>query len=105
MMLTLVVCVVLMLTAISVLLLWRNRPPPPDAAAKLYLRFTRKVGVRPATGETPKAYAMRIASAGRALPREANRVVRAYLAARYGRSNPQSIAALESAVTDFKPKL
>lgn len=102
MMLSLVVCVILMLAGISLLLLWRNRPPPPDAAAKLYLRFTGKVGVPPATGETPQAYAMRIAAAGRALPREANRVVRAYLAARYGRPSPQSITVLESAVADFK---
>ena len=102
MMLALVVAVVAMLAVISLLLLRRNRPPRPDAAARLYRRFTDKVGVPPATGETPQAYAMRIAGLGRALPREANRVVRAYLAARYGRPSPRSLAALESAVADFK---
>lgn len=102
MLLTLVVSVVLMLSGISLLLLWRNRPPRPDPAARLYMRFTGKVGILPATGETPQAYARRIAAAGRVLPREANRVVRAYLAARYGRPSPQSIAALEAAVADLK---
>ena len=102
MMLTLVVCVVMMLAGISLLLLWRNRPPRPDAAARLYERFTAKVGIRPATGETPQAYARRIAAAGRAQPREANRVARAFLAARYGRPSPQSIAALKAAVAAFR---
>lgn len=103
MMLALVVCLVLLLAGISLLLLWRNRPPRPDPAARLYRRFTGKVGVQPGTGETPQAYAMRIAALGRALPREANRVVRAYLAARYGRPSPHSIATLESAVAEFRP--
>lgn len=105
MMLTLVVCVVLVLAGISLLLLRRNRPPRPDPAARLFQRFTGKVGIRPATGETAQAYALRITSAGRGLPRETNRVVRAYLAARYGRPSSQSIAVLESAVADFRPVL
>jgi hypothetical protein len=88
--------------------MWRHRSSTTRAkvfiatAARLYERFTGKVGIRPTTGETPQAYAMRIASAGRALPREANRVIRAYLAARYGPPNPQSIATLQSAVADFR---
>lgn len=104
MMLTLVACVVVILGGVSVLLLRRYRPPKRDPAARLFRRFTRKVGVPPATGETPQAYAMRIAAMGRALPRESNRVVRAYLAARYGRPSPHSIAVLQAAVADFRAR-
>jgi transglutaminase-like putative cysteine protease len=103
MMLAMMVCIALILSAISLAMLRRYRPPPRDPAARLYEQFTRKVGVAPATGETPQAYGRRIAAMGRAQPRESNRVVRAYLAARYGKPSPQSVSVLRSAVAQFSP--
>ena len=103
MMLTMLACIALILSAISLLLLRRYRPPRPDAAAQLFQRFTRKVGVSPGVGETPQDYARRITGLGRAQARESNRVVRAYLAARYGKPSNQSVVTLKSAVMSFKP--
>ncbi len=103
MMLTMMTCIALILSVISLVLLRRYRAPKPDAAAQLFQRFTRKVGVSPEVGETPQTYARRITDMGRAQPRESNRVVRAYLAARYGKPSAQSVVALKSAVMSFNP--
>lgn len=93
----------LVLTLISFSLLRRYRPPPADPAARLYRKFTQRAGVRPQTGETPVAYARRLAEANGVAPREAHRVVRAYLAARYGPPSQQALGALRAAVAGFRP--
>jgi transglutaminase-like putative cysteine protease len=102
MMLTLLAVLAILVSVVSLLLLRRYRPPRKDAAARLYAKFTRKAGLRPARGESPRAYAGRLVSAGVAPSQEVERVTGLYLAARYGPSERGAIAALQRAVTDFR---
>ncbi len=102
MMLTLTAILAILVSAVSLLLLWRYRPPRKDPAARLYDRFTRKAGLRPARGESPQRFAARLASAGVAPLQEATQVTELYLAARYGPPARARLAALRQAVTNFQ---
>ncbi|HET6629938.1 MAG TPA: DUF3488 and transglutaminase-like domain-containing protein [Woeseiaceae bacterium] len=101
MMLTLTGILVILVTVISLLLLRRYRPPRRDPAARLYRQFTRKAGVDPARGESPRDYAGRLASAGVASVEAVERVTVHYLAARYGPNNRRELEALRTAISDF----
>lgn len=101
MMLALTGVLAILVTVVSLLLLRRYRPPRRDPAARLYRRFTRKAGHMPARGESPRAYAGRLASAGVASVEAVERVTAHYLAARYGPNDRQELEALRTAIRDF----
>lgn len=100
--LVLVACVAALTAVTSFLLLRRCRPPRKDAAARLYARFVRRAGLAPGTGETPGAYARRLASAGLAAPGLAAEITDRYLDARYGPPDERSLDALRAAVARFR---
>jgi protein-glutamine gamma-glutamyltransferase len=101
MMLTLVALLAILVSVVSLLLLRRYRPARKDPAARLYGRFMRKAGLPPTPGESPGAYAGRLAAAGIATPQAVERITRHYLAARYGPNDPQELDALRTAVDEF----
>jgi transglutaminase-like putative cysteine protease len=101
MMLTLIAIVTVLVAIISVLLLLRYRPPPKDAAAILYQKFTDKAGVSPSRGETPRAYAMRLALEKAAIAGDAESITAQYLEARYGLPDLVAIEKLQIAVQNF----
>ncbi|HNP36745.1 MAG TPA: DUF3488 and transglutaminase-like domain-containing protein [Woeseiaceae bacterium] len=84
MMLTLVTLVVTLTLIVSALLMWRYRPPRPDRARILYRRFTKRVGIEPALGETPRNYANRAQQVSALSATAIHATTDAYLAARYG---------------------
>jgi len=100
--LTLLVSVLVLIGGISFLLVRRYRPPQKDEAARLYLKFVRKVGIRTRSGETPREYAARIAAQNAAPATEVNAITDWYLAARYGPPDARSLEALQDAVRDFR---
>lgn len=102
MMLALLAIAAILAGILSLLMLYRYRPPKKDEAALLYGRFIRKTGIPPVRGETPQAYAARLADAGVARPQEADTVTRWYLAARYGPPRERSLHALRTAVRVFR---
>ena len=102
--LTLLSVVLVLISGISFLLMRRYRPPKKDEAAILYKKFIRKVSVRPRTGETPREYAARLATANAAPPDEVNDITERYQAARYGKPAVGSLAALRRAVRNFNGK-
>lgn len=102
MMLTLLASMVLLIAGISFLLLRRYLPPKKDPAALLYRQFTRKAGVPPGRGESPDAYARRLASANIAPLRETAGVTQWYLAARYGPPDAHAFEKLQAAVSGFR---
>ena len=93
--LALVGSVMALLALVSLLLLRRYRPPRPDEAARLYARFTRR------RGETPFAFAARLAAADAARASSARQVVRHYLDARYGNGGPAALARLAEAIARY----
>jgi transglutaminase-like putative cysteine protease len=96
MMLTLVAIVTGLTMLISLALMLRYRPPPRDRAAVLYEKFIRKSGLKPATGETPRAFAGRIQRDSR-LPAESVRnITDTYLDVRYGPPDPALLQRLEA---------
>jgi transglutaminase-like putative cysteine protease len=101
MMLTLVAIVTVMILIISILLWLRYRPPPKDEAAILYQKFTDKAGVPPSRGETPKAYALRLAREKAAIARDAESITAQYLDTRYGPPDLVAIEKLQAAVQEF----
>jgi hypothetical protein len=101
MMLTLVAIVTVMILIISILLWLRYRPPPKDEAAILYQKFTDKAGVPPSRGETPKAYALRLAREKAAIARDAKSITAQYLDTRYGPPDLVAIEKLQAAVQEF----
>ncbi len=101
MMMTLLALIIFLVAAVSFLMLRRYRPPANDTAALLYRRFTKKAGVTPDRGESPDAYARRLASANIGPPPAIDDVTRCYLAARYGPPNVRTVAALRTAVSEF----
>ena len=101
MLLTLLVLLLALISAISLLLVARYRPPKKDEAARIYRQFVRKAGMRPGLGETPQAYAARLADANAASPDAANNITHSYLDARYGPPDAQALARLRSAVQRF----
>ncbi len=104
MMLTLVAIVTILIVIISVLLMLRYRPPPKDAAAILYQKFTKKAGIPPSRGETPKAYAVRLARAQAAMAGAATSITAQYLDARYGPPDLVAIERLQASIHDFNPR-
>jgi len=101
MMLTMVAIVTLLVAIISVLLLLRYRPPPKDAAAILYQKFTKKAGVAPTRGETPRAYAVRLAREQSGMAGDAESITAQYLDARYGPPDLVAIEKLQASVYEF----
>ena len=96
MMLTLVALVTGITMLISLALMFRYRPPPRDRAAVLYEKFIRKSGLRPATGETPHAFAGRVQTHS-PLPADSVRnITDTYLDVRYGPSDPALLKRLEA---------
>jgi hypothetical protein len=104
MVLTLLVSVLVLIGGISFLLMRRYRPPQKDVAARLYLKFVRKVAIRPRSGETPRDYAARVTAESMASAIDVNTVTDWYLAARYGAPDSQSLAALQQAVRNFRAR-
>jgi transglutaminase-like putative cysteine protease len=104
MVLTLLASVLVLIGGISFLLMRRYRPPQKDAAARLYLKFVRKVAIRPRSGETPREYAARVTAESAASAIDVNTVTDWYLAARYGAPDAQSLAALQRAVRNFRAR-
>ena len=102
MMLTLVAIVVALIAIMSVLLMLRYRPPPKDAAAILYRKFTEKAGLPPSRGETPLAYAVRLAREQAAMAGDAESITAQYLDARYGPPGLVAIEKLKTAVYEFR---
>lgn len=103
MMLTMLGLITLLVAAISVLLYLRYRPPPKDAAAILYARFTRKAGVVPQLGETPRSYAARLGVERSNIAGDAGYVTAQYLEARYGPPDDGALPRLKAAVAGFNP--
>jgi len=101
MMLTLVASVVILIGVISVLLMLRYRPPPKDAAAILYQKFTKKVGVLPSRGETPLSYAVRLAREQTRMAGPADSITAQYLDARYGPPDLVALEQLKVSVSEF----
>ena len=101
MMLTLVASVVILIGIISVLLMLRYRPPPKDAAAILYQKFTKKVGVPPSRGETALSYAVRLAREQAGLAGRADSITTQYLDARYGPPDLPALEKLKVSVSEF----
>ena len=96
MLLTLVAIVTALTMLISLVLMLRYRPPRKDRAAILYGRFIRRSGLKPATGESPQAFASRV-QGETALPAATVRsITDAYLDARYGPPDPGVLHRLES---------
>lgn len=100
-MLMLVAVLAILVAVVSLLLLRRYRPPRKDPAARLYRKFTHKAGSSPAPGESPRAYAGRLVSAGIASAQAVERVTLHYLAARYGPTDRRELEALRNAVDSF----
>lgn len=98
MMLTMTFLVAAIVGIISLVLMMRYRPPPKDRAAMLYKKFTRMVGLKPNTGETPQAYALRLGKENVRLAANAERITEHYLLARYAPPHPAALQKLKSAV-------
>lgn len=102
MMLTLIGLVVGLIMLISLMLMMRYRPPQKDEAARLYWRFVKKTGLEPQTGETARAFALRVLES-RAAPNDAVReIIEAYMDARYGSGGTQARDRLKVAVTAMR---
>ncbi len=101
MVLTLLAIVIALIAAISVLLMLRYRPPRKDQAAVLYQKFTRKTGVSLERGETPLAYAYRVAQQRAEIAQDAQQITGHYLDARYGPPDLLAIQELQVAIKQF----
>jgi transglutaminase-like putative cysteine protease len=102
MMLTMIAIVVSMTVVLSLVLMWRLRPPPRDRASVLYGRFLKRLGVKPAIGETPDAFATRLAEQADVGEELIARVVRAYVAVRYAAGGDAAMDELEAAVSEAR---
>jgi len=101
MMLTLVTTVVLLVAGISGLLILRYRPPKKDEAARLYEEFARATGSQPATGESPRSFAVRVGAERADVARDVDAITTLYLDTRYGTPGPAALQELQGAVRDF----
>ena len=99
MMLTLVAIVTGLTMLISLALMLRYRPPPRDRAAVLYEKFVRKSGLKPATGETPRAFAGRIQRDSRLPADSVRNITDTYLDVRYGPPDPALMHRLEADIS------
>ncbi len=102
MLLSMIALIAILMAAISVLLLLRNRPPASDRAALLYKRFVRKSGITPHVGETPAAFAERVRDAAKLSPDSIDSVTANYLDARYGPLDAAALRRLEFAVRSLR---
>jgi len=101
MMFTLIGVVIGLTLLISMLLMLRYRPPPRDKAARLYERFVKRSGLTPATGETPRLFALR-ARRDSSLPAASVRAItETYLDVRYGPPDPAMMKKLETEVASL----
>ena len=99
--LTLLAIVIGLTLVVHGLLMLRFRPPAADRAKQVFERFTRKTGIQPARGESPLAYAARLAEA-RGRRRDIGDIVSLYLDVRYGAAGEDGLANLRSRVNAFK---
>ncbi len=98
MMLTLVSLVIGLILLISLLLMLRYRPPQKDEAARLYLRFVKKTGLEPQTGETARVFALRVLESHAAPDQAVNEITDAYMDVRYGLGGEKARGRLSDAV-------
>ena len=99
--LTLLAIVIGLTAAVHGLLMLRHRPPAADRAKQVFDRFTRKAGFEPARGESPLAYAARLAEV-RGKQGEIGDIVSLYLDVRYGSAGSAGLADLQSRVNAFR---
>ena len=99
--LTLVIVTVIILAFESYLLMRRYLPPRKDEAAVLYRKFTKTAGIEPQVGESPLAYAVRIAQDKTDLAGDADNITSSYLAARYGPPDATTMYRLKTSVEQF----
>jgi len=98
MLLTLVIIVAAVVLAISVIMTLRNRPPRPDEAARLFQSFVRRIGNPRQIGETPEAWARRVADEHSVQREQLARVTGAYLEARYGEPSDDTLSTLKNVI-------
>jgi transglutaminase-like putative cysteine protease len=100
--LTLIGTVVALTLIVHVILMLRFRPPREDQARRLYNRFLSKTGITSVAGESPLAFAERVAL------RKDGDTVRAitalYLDTRYGDGGDRALAELSEAVRRYRPQ-
>lgn len=101
MLLTLIGIVAVLLSGLTLILMYRYRPPKRDVAARLYGRFVRKAGLEPSRGEAPLAYASRLSAQNTTVAAAADDITRRYLRLRYGEASPDEIRDLKAAVSRF----
>jgi len=99
--LTLLAIVIGLTMLVHLLLMLRFRPPAADRAKRVFERFTRKAGFEPARGESPLAYAARLAEAG-GQRREIGAIVSLYLDVRYGDAGNRGLNDLRTRVDAFR---
>ena len=104
MVLTLLAVVILIVAIISTLIMLRYRPPRKDEAARLYRKFTKAVGIEPASGETPLRLARRIGTERAAFADAASDITDLYLDVRYGPPETTHLQTLAKAVQDFEKR-
>jgi len=76
----------------------RYRAPTKDLAAILYQRFIEKTGLEPIVGETAERFARRALRANALPPAIISSVTAAYLDARYGVTDENTMMRLKEAV-------
>jgi transglutaminase-like putative cysteine protease len=102
MMFTLIGVVIGLTLLISLLLMLRYRPPSRDRAARLYDRFVRRSGLTPATGETPRGFALRARHESSLPPESVHAITEAYLDVRYGPPKPGLMQKLETEIASLR---
>jgi transglutaminase-like putative cysteine protease len=102
---TLVIAASAVLALVSIVL-FRQRKPRADAAARAYARFCGRLarfGLSRAPAEGARDFARRAGASRPDLSHEIETITRLYLDARYGPAREAGLAALEEAVSAFRP--
>lgn len=102
MMLTLIGIVIALILIVSAVLALRYRPPPRDRAAVLYDVFIAKSGLRPATGESPTAFAVRAKNADVLKASAVDEITDSYQLARYSKLDATALQRLETQVSALR---
>ena len=76
----------------------RYRPPQKDEAARLYLRFVKKTGLEPQTGETARVFALRVLESHAVPDQAVNEITDAYMDVRYGLGGEKARGRLREAI-------
>ncbi|WKE65237.1 DUF3488 and transglutaminase-like domain-containing protein [Gallaecimonas kandeliae] len=76
----------------------RDRRPATGPAARLYLKGCKRLGLARRAGESPEAYALRVADSFPALASQWNRVTGLYQQLRYGGADPGRLDELKRLV-------